>query len=287
MARHVKKSSHGDYWRLAIIALTIFAAAYLLLDRTSAQTSTAHEARFADETASGLSIVPASGVSETSYYGYGQGTYYGYGQATYYGQGTYYGYGEATYFNYGYGQATYYGYGESGYQAGQSGYQAAQSSYAPSQSSYTPGTCWDGSPSSPTGVCPACPPGFTKSGLQCIPPASPQFVGFTTTQGFNASGHLEVRPSLVRPGDPSRVYWNVTNVRDCTVRGSNGDGASGSATGQWNMLGSGAAGVVTTAIGSRTDYTLFCHSLVGATPSTITETRTVNVIPRWFEPSGQ
>ena len=285
MTRHVKKSSHGDYWRLAITACAISAVAYLMFSRSSVHTSAATEARFADSSPTGLTIVPASGVSETSYYG--QGSYYG--QATYYAQSTYYGqgayYSQATYFNY--AQSTYYGYGESSYQAGQSGYQGGQSSYSPVQTSYAPGTCWDGSQPSPTGVCPACPAGFTKSGLQCTPPTSPSFVGFMTTQGFSASGHLEVRPSLVRSGDLSRVYWNVSNVRDCTVRGSNGDGVLGSGTGQWNMLGSGASGVVTSAIGSRTDYTLFCHSLVGATPSTITETRTVNVIPRWFEPSGQ
>lgn len=146
--------------------------------------------------------------------------------------------------------------------------------------------CWDGSMPNASGQCPACPVGYTAMGNACLPPTGPTFVGFPTTQGFNASGHLEVRPSIVRSGDRTRVYWGVTNVRDCTVRGTNGDGSSGSVTGEWNMLTSGASGQQTGPITSRTDYTLFCRSLVGATPSTITETRTVNVIPSWFEPTG-
>ncbi len=143
--------------------------------------------------------------------------------------------------------------------------------------------CWDGSAPNASGQCPACPVGYTQSGNACIPPAGPTFTGFPTTNGFNATGHLEVRPSLVRTGDPTRVYWNVSNVRDCTVRGTNGDGVVG---GVWNALSSGASGIQTSPITTRTDYTLFSRSLTGATPSTITETRTVNVLPSWFEPSG-
>lgn len=152
--------------------------------------------------------------------------------------------------------------------------------------SYPPNSCWDGSSPDPSdGNCPPCPSGYTQVGNTCVPPdLNPHFVGFPTTKGFNASGHLEVRPSLVRSGDKTWVYWNVSNVRDCTVRGTNGDGQSG---GVWNGLGSGAAGVETSAITSRTEYTLFCRSRVGGTPATITETRSVNVIPTWYEPSGQ
>jgi hypothetical protein len=175
--------------------------------------------------------------------------------------------------------------GQSSYTPGQSSYTGGQSSYAPAQASYAPTTCWDGSTPGAGGTCPPCPTGYTDDGAgHCIPPNQPGFVGFTTTQGFTASGHLEVRPSLVRSGDRTRVYWNVRNVRDCTVRGTNGDGTTGT---QWNQVSSGPSGVVTSPIGSRTDYTLFCHSIVGATPATITETRTVNVIPRWYEPSGE
>jgi hypothetical protein len=128
---------------------------------------------------------------------------------------------------------------------------------------------------------------MSSSGYQtCIAPQPPKFVGFRAADGIQATGHLEVRPSLGRSGYVARVYWNVTNVRDCTVRGSNGDGASGSRTGPWNTSASGSSGKATSPITSRTDYTLFCRALVGATPSTITETRTVNVLPTWYEPSG-
>ncbi len=144
--------------------------------------------------------------------------------------------------------------------------------------------CWDGSTPNASGQCPACPVGYTQSGNACIPPAGPSFTGFPTTRGFNATGHLEVRPSLVRSGDRTFLYWGVSNVANCTVRGTNGDGVGG---GVWNALSSGASGVQTSPITSRTDYTLFCRSLTGATPSTITETRTVNVLPSWFEPTGE
>ncbi len=277
MTRHVKQSLRGDYGRLALTALVVFAAAYLLLSSTADRSVASAEARFSDTSVSGLALVPASGGSESSYTGSYTGTYTGsYTPA------------ESSYTpaTGSYTPATgSYTPGTSSYVPGTGSYSPGTGSYTPSTGSYTPSTCWDGS--APVGgTCPPCPVGYTQVGNACVPPTGPQFVGFTTTQGFNASGHLEVRPSLVRTGDTSRVYWSVTNVRDCTVRGSNGDGGSGSVTGVWNTTSSGASGLVTGPITSRTDYTLFCHSLTGATPSTITETRTVNVLPSWYEPSG-
>ena len=238
--------------------------------------------QFAETSPSGLALIPASGVAESAYTGAYTGTYTG----TYTGAytGSYTGSYSPTQSSYTGSYTSSYTPGQSSYTPGQSSYTPGQSSYAPTQGSYDPNVCWDGSTPGSGGVCPPCPAGYTRVGNACVPPNTPGFVGFTTTQGFTASGHLEVRPSLVRSGDTTRVYWNVTNVRDCTVRGTNGDGTTGA---QWNQVSSGPAGIVTSAIGSRTDYTLFCHSLVGATPSTITETRTVNVIPRWFEPSGR
>ncbi len=146
-------------------------------------------------------------------------------------------------------------------------------------------TCLDGS-SVPAGTNCSCSEGFTADGNICIPPDGPEFIGFATTKGFNASGELEVRPALVRSGAKTFVFWNVTNVRDCTVRGTNGDGAKIESNSPWNKLSSGAGGVETSEIKTRTEYTLFCRSLVGATPSTITQTRTVNVLPSWYEPQG-
>ncbi len=284
MTRHTKKYSHRDYWRLAITAAAIFSAAYLLIGQGSTRLSAhAPEPAFADASPSGLAIVPASGVSQAAYTGSYTGTYTG----TYTGAYTssYTGSYTPQTPSYTGSYTSSYTPGQSSYTPGQSSYTGGQSSYAPAQASYAPTTCWDGSTPGAGGTCPPCPTGYTDDGAgHCIPPNQPGFVGFTTTQGFTASGHLEVRPSLVRSGDRTRVYWNVRNVRDCTVRGTNGDGTTGT---QWNQVSSGPSGVVTSPIGSRTDYTLFCHSIVGATPATITETRTVNVIPRWYEPSGE
>lgn len=98
---------------------------------------------------------------------------------------------------------------------------------------------------------------------------------------FTASGHLQAIPSLVREGDPSRLYWNVTNAASCTVRGSNGDGVSGG--GAWNADFSGANGVETSPIMERTTYTLRCTSFPGATPASVEESATIDVTPTFQE----
>ncbi len=149
------------------------------------------------------------------------------------------------------------------------------SAHAPSNNSCTY-TCWDGTVvTGSLANCPACPTGWTKVGNSCVPPPPPSFNSFRTVDGFNASGHLQVRPTLIRQGDKVKVYWNVNNVRDCRVTGTNGD--------SWNAKLSGTSGKTSSAITGRTTYTMFCRALVGATPSTITETAVVNVIPTWTE----
>lgn len=127
-----------------------------------------------------------------------------------------------------------------------------------------PNTCWDGS-TPLNGNCPVCPPGYTQAGNSCVPPPAPEPVA-----------HLQVKPSLVRPGDTTRVIWEWRNVRTCTVTGTNGD--------RWeDRTTSGMQGVESSPIQSRTTYTLRCTALPGATPSSITEFKTVNIIPRWLE----
>ncbi len=294
MVHHIKKLNGAGYRSLAFFAVALFLAIYLFLSGLSAQKPmlVSAEAAFSDTSASGLAVVPASGGTVTGYYQdyyqpYYQPYYEGYYQPYYQGAyppqtgsyppttGTYDTEGDPTTGSYP-TTGTYTG-GTGSYGPG-----GSTGSYAPGTGSYT--SCWDGS--TPVGgSCPPCPEGYTQVGNACVPPGEPGFEGFTTPGGFRASGHLEVRPTLVRSGDTTRVYWNVRNVRDCTVRGTNGDGAPGSITGTWNQMTSGATGVVTGPITSRTEYTLFCRALVGATPSTITETRTVNVIPQWYEPS--
>jgi hypothetical protein len=174
---------------------------------------------------------------------------------------------------------------QTSYTPTQTSYTPTQTSYGPAQTSYTPTEtsyggggggggpgepsydnddeqeqppkhCFDGTVLPPNGKCSKCPTGYTEtmssSGYQtCIAPQPPKFVGFRAADGIQATGHLEVRPSLGRSGYVARVYWNVTNVRDCTVRGSNGDGASGSRTGPWNTSASGSSGKATSPITRR------------------------------------
>ena len=92
---------------------------------------------------------------------------------------------------------------------------------------------------------------------------------------FQASGHLQVRPSLVNSGETTRVYWNVKNAKSCTISGDNGDSWSGSF--------SGTAGKTTSRIVARTAYTLYCQALPGATPSSVQESATVDIVPVFEE----
>ena len=121
---------------------------------------------------------------------------------------------------------------------------------------------------------------------QCIsPPIEFESFDGTNVAGntFRATGHLQVMPSLVKKGDTARVYWKVAHASSCTVLGSNGDGALGSGTGIWNMVFSGVTGKTTSAIMAKTTYTLLCRSLEGASPPTVQETATVNVLPSFQE----
>jgi hypothetical protein len=102
-------------------------------------------------------------------------------------------------------------------------------------------------------------------------------------QSFTASGHLQPSPILVRQGDPTHLYWNVTNASGCTVTGDNGDGGASSPTGVWNTAFSGTSGKTTSPILSRTIFTLHCTSFTGATPPVVEETATVNVLPSFQE----
>jgi hypothetical protein len=74
----------------------------------------------------------------------------------------------------------------------------------------------------------------------------------------------------VPPGLTSRVYWDVSNVEDCTVTGTNGD--------SWTGL-SGAK--TTSPILTLTAYTLSCTPLAGG--SFPAEMVNVNVVPIFQE----
>jgi len=117
------------------------------------------------------------------------------------------------------------------------------------------------------------------SGSACIPPPSIGFTSFSATNisygPFTATGHLEVKPSLLWSGDTTSVYWNVSNSTSCTVTGTNGD--------SWSGGFSGSAGRTSSPITSQTSYTLSCAGFSGAAPSSITETVNVNIIPVFEE----
>ncbi len=116
----------------------------------------------------------------------------------------------------------------------------------------------------------ACTGGLLCSAGACIEPLPPAAAAFG-----NFSGHLTARPSLVRVGDTTKIYWNIENVVDssCSVEGTNGDSWSGSAF-------SGTAGKTTNQIMSHTVFTLMC---TGVDSSTFTETATVSIIPVFQE----
>ena len=104
------------------------------------------------------------------------------------------------------------------------------------------------------------------------------FRSFSATRGgqaFTATGHLQVSPNLVRPGDRSNVYWNVLNAASCSVTSNIADA--------WSGLLSGATGKETSPILFQTTYTLHCTAFPGVTPSTIEESAIVNVLPTFQE----
>lgn len=108
-----------------------------------------------------------------------------------------------------------------------------------------------------------CAPGAAS----CLSPAI-SFVPFDDT----LTGHLRARPQMVRMGNTSKVYWNVTNASSCTVNGDNGDA--------WQGLSSGNNGQVTSPITKRTIYTLEC---TGFDASHVSEAATVILVPTWNE----
>jgi hypothetical protein len=111
-------------------------------------------------------------------------------------------------------------------------------------------------------------PLFCSSGVSsCVNP-DPLF---NSQNGF--TGHLQIRPKLVKKGDTARLYWNVANVLSCTVSGNNE-----TKTG----LSAGSSGTTTRAINSQVAYTLTCLTLPDGS-SSVSETQTVNIIPETRE----
>src|SRR3989344_1453960 len=88
------------------------------------------------------------------------------------------------------------------------------------------------------------------------------------------SVNIGVSPALVRQGSTTKVPWSSQNTSACAVTGSNDDGP-------WRGLQSPPSGQPTSAIQSRTIYTISCIATSGvAVPP---KSATVNIIPVFEE----
>lgn len=113
----------------------------------------------------------------------------------------------------------------------------------------------------------------------CEGPPSIEFAPFTATTpwstSFDATGHLEARPILIRQGETAQLYWQAENVQSCTVTGSNGD--------SWDESFSGETGITSSVIIEQTIFTLNCSSIEGAEPPSVQESVIINVLPEFQE----
>lgn len=117
-------------------------------------------------------------------------------------------------------------------------------------------------------------PAFCSAGSSsCLYPP-PAFNSFTDDTGATQNGHLFARPMLLRAGQTAKIYWNVSNVDSCSVSG-------GGQT--WPAIASPSSGQVTAPIMRQTAYTLTCNALPGNSPTSFSETRTVNIVPVFQE----
>jgi len=89
-----------------------------------------------------------------------------------------------------------------------------------------------------------------------------------------------VSPVLVRSGSTVGVHWQAKNVKSCTITGTNGDGTGNNTTGVWDTdTGDKTSSPIT----AQTIYTITCQGLAGASPSSVSESTTVNIIPDFQE----
>lgn len=123
----------------------------------------------------------------------------------------------------------------------------------------------------------SCVYGCTGSfpNAQCVVPPGAQFAPFTAflpgSLGggqFQASGELEARPTLVRQGESTQLYWNTVDTEVCSVIGTNGFSSSATSSGQ--------NGQVSGAINEQTIFTLDCTGFDG---EPISDQAIVNIIP--------
>ena len=93
----------------------------------------------------------------------------------------------------------------------------------------------------------------------------------TFVQSGNYSGHLQLKPQLVRKGASTKLFWNVDNAESCTVTSPH-DSFTGAT--------SGSSGQTSSPINQQTTFTLDCTGLDG---TTIHETATAGVVPVFQE----
>lgn len=98
----------------------------------------------------------------------------------------------------------------------------------------------------------------------------------TTTDGATLSGHLTARPSLVRSGTSTKLYWNIENAQTCVVRRLDTNAVVST---QPSSGTSGVSAIVT----AKTDFRLYCEAYPNSTPANLTDIVTVRVVPTWLE----
>jgi hypothetical protein len=82
----------------------------------------------------------------------------------------------------------------------------------------------------------------------------------------------EVKPSLVRKGNTTRVYWSSQDIASCSVTSTNSDA--------WSTLVSPVTGEISSPITGKTTYTLTCVDGNGATH---TKKASVHIPPTFRE----
>ena len=99
--------------------------------------------------------------------------------------------------------------------------------------------------------------------------------------------NLKLEPSIVHEPTTVQVFWDISNVKTCSVTGTNGDGTGSNATGVWdeikgNSFTSGSLGKTSSVITARTTYTLSCiaHKKDTIIPK---QTATVEIAPLFEE----
>ena len=129
-------------------------------------------------------------------------------------------------------------------------------------------------PGSGTDLC------LNLDGLQTSVPAGRIRTGAGECVGVDTPAIEEkvwkIFPLLVRKGERTNIYWDVSHATSCTVSGTNGDEWSGNSSGD-----AGSIGKTSSEITARTTYTLKCKDLSNV--ETTYRPISVNVIPSFQE----